>query len=254
MILYCKLVYSFPLTFRIFNTHPTYQLPIFLANSILISIINQRRFSIFLETTAISPAMIKLLTGAGISCLPFQNQTAKDEDKNGRQSDTLFTTVEVGCYRAGYCSHFVHCKVFIVFCECFSLPPPMKQQPPWVDQDLLVIEASPSHSDTPQSVRLLWTGDQPDYLTTLNTHKWQTFAPPAGFELTIPASRPPQTHTLNRAATAVGLVCSLPLQKMSATTTRCLVVATSTTVRYIHVTTRSVWIDINALGNRMCQQ
>jgi hypothetical protein len=45
------------------------------------SIKNQRRFSIFLETTAISPAMINLLTGAGISFLPFQNQTTNDEYK-----------------------------------------------------------------------------------------------------------------------------------------------------------------------------
>ena len=29
-------------------------------------------------------------------------------------------------------------------------------------QDLLISEASGSHSDTPQSVGLLWTSDQPD--------------------------------------------------------------------------------------------
>jgi hypothetical protein len=29
-------------------------------------------------------------------------------------------------------------------------------------QGLLIIEASLSHSDTPHSVGLLWTGDQPD--------------------------------------------------------------------------------------------
>jgi len=34
------------------------------------------------------------------------------------------------------------------------------QQPP-VGQSLLIIEASRSHSDTPQSVGLLWTSDQP---------------------------------------------------------------------------------------------
>jgi len=31
---------------------------------------------------------------------------------------------------------------------------------PLVFQGFLIIEASPSHSDTPQSVGLLWTGDQ----------------------------------------------------------------------------------------------
>jgi hypothetical protein len=44
-------------------------------------------------------------------------------------------------------------------------PPPMPQQPP-VGQSLLIIEASRSHSDAPQSVGLLWTGDQPDAETS----------------------------------------------------------------------------------------
>jgi hypothetical protein len=43
--------------------------------------------------------------------------------------------------------------------EC-SLHFPMAQQPA-VGQDLLIIDASRSHSDTPQSVGLLWTSDQP---------------------------------------------------------------------------------------------
>ena len=44
----------------------------------------------------------------------------------------------------------------------FSL---MAQQP-LVGQDLLIIEASPSHSDTPHTVGLLWTSDQPDTQTS----------------------------------------------------------------------------------------
>jgi hypothetical protein len=47
-------------------------------------------------------------------------------------------------------------------------------QQPLVDQSHLIIEASRSHSDTPHSVGLLWTSDQPRrrdlYLTTHNTH------------------------------------------------------------------------------------
>jgi len=31
-----------------------------------------------------------------------------------------------------------------------------------VGHGLLIIEASRSHSDTPQSIRLIWTSDQPD--------------------------------------------------------------------------------------------
>jgi len=35
-------------------------------------------------------------------------------------------------------------------------------QQPLVGQGLLIIEVSRSHSDTPHSVGLLWTSDQPD--------------------------------------------------------------------------------------------
>jgi len=42
------------------------------------------------------------------------------------------------------------------------------QQPPF-DQDLFIIEASRSHSDTPHSVGLPWTSDQPD----VETSKWK---------------------------------------------------------------------------------
>jgi len=44
----------------------------------------------------------------------------------------------------------------------------LAQQPP-VCQDLVIIQASRSHSDTPQSVGLLWTSDQPD----AETCTWQ---------------------------------------------------------------------------------
>jgi hypothetical protein len=42
-------------------------------------------------------------------------------------------------------------------------------QQPQLDQGLLVVEASRSHSDTPHSVGLLWTSDQPD----AETSNWQ---------------------------------------------------------------------------------
>ena len=68
-----------------------------------------------------------------------------------------------------------------------------------VDHGLLIIEALHSHSDTPQSVGLLWTCDQPDAgtftLTTHNTHRIQTFMLPRGFELTIPETERPMTPT-----------------------------------------------------------
>jgi hypothetical protein len=46
---------------------------------------------------------------------------------------------------------------------------PMAQQP-LVGQDLLIVEASRSHSDTPHSVRLLWTSDQPETKNTALHH------------------------------------------------------------------------------------
>ena len=42
------------------------------------------------------------------------------------------------------------------------------------------------------------------YLTIHNTHNRQASMPPAGFELTIPASERPQTNALDRAATGTG--------------------------------------------------
>jgi hypothetical protein len=76
-----------------------------------------------------------------------------------------------------------------------------------VGQGLLVVDASLSHSDTPQSVGFLWTRDQPDAERPLpdNTrHKGQPYMPAAGFELAIPASERLQTHALDRAASEIG--------------------------------------------------
>jgi hypothetical protein len=44
---------------------------------------------------------------------------------------------------------------------CVAFPLPVTQQP-LVGQNLPIIEASRSHTDTPHSVGLLWTSDQPD--------------------------------------------------------------------------------------------
>jgi hypothetical protein len=45
----------------------------------------------------------------------------------------------------------------------------MAQQPP-VGQDVLIIDASRSHSDTPHSVGFLWTSDQQDAETSTSLH------------------------------------------------------------------------------------
>jgi hypothetical protein len=47
-------------------------------------------------------------------------------------------------------------------------------QQPLVNQALLIIDASRSHSDTPHSVGLLWTSDQPDAETSTSEHSTPT--------------------------------------------------------------------------------
>jgi hypothetical protein len=75
-----------------------------------------------------------------------------------------------------------------------------------VDEGLLIIEASRSHSDTPHSVGLLWTKNQPvAEISKPNTRKTQTSMPPVGFEPAIPKSERPQTYALYRATTGIGL-------------------------------------------------
>jgi GH43 family beta-xylosidase len=77
-----------------------------------------------------------------------------------------------------------------------------------VGQGLLIIEDSRSHSDTTQSVGLLWKSDQRDAETWRkhNTPKRQTTMSPAVFEPKIPASERPQTHALYSAATGIAKV------------------------------------------------
>ena len=88
-------------------------------------------------------------------------------------------------------------------------PPSFTAQQPSVGQDLLIVEASRSHSETPNSVELLWMCDQPDaetsteQLTTLTRDGYPCHrrdSNPA-----IPATELLQTHALDRAATKVTL-------------------------------------------------
>jgi len=58
-----------------------------------------------------------------------------------------------------------------------------------VGHDRIIIVTSRSYSETPNTLRLLWSSDQP--LTTHNTHKRQIYNPPEGFEDVIPASKRP---------------------------------------------------------------
>ena len=68
---------------------------------------------------------------------------------------------------------------------------------------LLIVEFSRPHSETLQSVELLWTSDRLVAETSNLQHTTLTkeTMPQAGFELAVPASERPQAHALDRAAT-----------------------------------------------------
>ena len=75
-------------------------------------------------------------------------------------------------------------------------------------QILLIIEASLSRSDIPQSVGLLWTSDQPDVQTsTSHNTTFTTERHPCTLwdsNPSFPASEQLQTHALDRTANAIG--------------------------------------------------
>jgi len=69
----------------------------------------------------------------------------------------------------------------------------MEPQPPSGPRPSLINEDSLSHSDTPQSVELLWTSDQlvagTSNLTTHNTQVTDIYAPPGGIQTQNPSNR-----------------------------------------------------------------
>ena len=79
---------------------------------------------------------------------------------------------------------------------------------PLVGQDLLIIEVSRSHSDTPHSSRnplKKCSAPRRDLnQTTHNTHNRQKSMTTAGFKPAIPGSERVQTHALDRAAIGIG--------------------------------------------------
>ena len=86
----------------------------------------------------------------------------------------------------------------------------MAQQPPSLPmgQVFLTAEDTRSHSDTPHSVGLLWTSDQPVAETSIWQHTTLTTdrhpCSLVGFEPTISVSERSQTHALDREATGTG--------------------------------------------------
>jgi hypothetical protein len=90
----------------------------------------------------------------------------------------------------------------------------------------LILGVSRSRSDTPHSVGLLWTNDQPDadpYLTAHNTNSGRSSAPPAEFEPITPASEWSRTHAFDRAAAGTGV------------TTKCMITVINVLVSKLYV-------------------
>jgi len=80
---------------------------------------------------------------------------------------------------------------------------------PLVSQGFIIVEASRLHSDTPQSVGLLWTSDRPVaetftwQNTTLTTDRFPCSPPhPAGIRTRSPSKR----AALDRTATGIGRI------------------------------------------------
>ena len=78
---------------------------------------------------------------------------------------------------------------------------------PIVSQGLVIIEASRSYSNTPHSVGLLWTIDQPDAdrpLPDKTKHSQETdIHSYAGIRTRNPSNERPEAHALNRAAIGI---------------------------------------------------
>jgi hypothetical protein len=81
---------------------------------------------------------------------------------------------------------------------------PVAQQP-LVGQGLLIIENSRLHSDTPHSVTILRTRDEPDAETSDNAQHSRESDNylPAGFEPKFSGSERSQTHALDSAVTEI---------------------------------------------------
>ena len=148
-VLYISFQLPFAFAAFFFTVYPPYQLRIFPVNSLLISTRNERRFSILVETLAISPAIINLSTRASTN-FHFQNQTANSEDKTAGNAVLVYAWrrgVLQSLNDSGLLCAFCALQVFTVFFVFSPHPPPLPMaQQLLVRQRLLVIEASRSHS------------------------------------------------------------------------------------------------------------
>ena len=115
---------------------------------------------------------------------------------NSTKTSFIICTLHCIIYIYIYIHIFVYIRIYLIYI-CFFTP-----QHRLLGQGFFIIEASWSHLDTPHSVRLLWTSYQRDAEISI----WEHTTYPAGFEPAIPASKRPQTHALDRAASGTDTV------------------------------------------------
>ena len=96
--------------------------------------------------------------------------------------------------------------------------------------DLLLVEVSRSHSDTPHLVdfsgRVIGPQRGP-FLATQNTHKRQISVPMGGFEAAVLANEQLHTHAIYRAATGLGVIVASSVKFGTASYNDCKLVVTS---------------------------
>jgi hypothetical protein len=101
-----------------------------------------------------------------------------------------------------------------IYFKCSISPILPKAQQPLEGMGFLIIEATrPQSLNTPHSVGVLWTSDQPE----AETSTWQNTTltrdrprcPLTGFELTVPVTESLQTHALDSTVTGIELSCTM---------------------------------------------
>ena len=105
-------------------------------------------------------------------------------------------------------------------------PPPIRSNTQWAmvsSLPRLHYQTQTHHTRQDSSGPVISPTQRPLPEKTHNTHKRQTFLPPAGFELAIPASERPQTHTLDNAATGIGL-CGDSVLQYTVTASTCFAI------------------------------
>jgi hypothetical protein len=102
------------------------------------------------------------------------------------------------------CGSYFCRTLYIAFFFTMTQQPLMRPGPPHYRGFMIILR----HTTLGRTPLNEWSARRRDlYLTTHNTHNIQTPMLPAEFETTMPADEGQQTHSLDRAATGIGIYC-----------------------------------------------